>query len=93
MTPKTPVAKAEPFGKNTMQFVTRSTTITSAVEMSTFVWKLTPIIATTDIKDEDECGIVSTDDDDINMTEEKIGNLLKTLPQKKKVMINDFSPI
>ena len=62
--------------------------------MSKSVWKPTPVVVTIDIQDEDECVIISEQDDDITLTEEEIGNLFfKILPRGIKVMMNDFNPI
>ena len=62
-------------------FVTKPTTKptanTSPVMMNASVWKLTPVVATIDAQDEDECVSISADDEDITFIEEEIGNLLQ----------------
>ena len=50
---------------------------TTASKTSTYVWRPTPVDTTTDVQDEDECAIISKDDNDVTLTEEEIGNLFQ----------------
>ena len=49
-------------------------------------------MATIDIQDKDECVFISTDDNDIILTEEESVIFFKILLLGIKVMINDFRP-
>ena len=51
--------------------IVSSPTTTKAVAS---VWKPNPIIATTDVQD-DECAHISADDNEVTLSEEEIGNL------------------
>ena len=73
------VCKADPVSKKAIPLIANSTikltANTSAVKTSMSVWNPTPVVATTDVQDKEECVSVFANDDDITLTEEDIGDL------------------
>ena len=62
-------------GKKTAQF-TAKPIISNPTKTVTSVWKTTPILSNIDVQDKDDIAI-STDDDEVILTEDEIGNLFQ----------------
>ena len=90
ISPKTVTTNMTVIGKKPVQFVPKTTNSSSTKAMRS-IQNLTHTVATVDVKDDEEIVIVS-ENDEVILTEDEIGNISK-IPLRRNWVMNDFRQI